>query len=153
MYRMYREIQNLDQNFSLIFLKLLQNFFLSISSRMIPVITWTTTLRKFLCMYVYVLWLECKQSTQKFMELVDFSPYLNKGDNFCDFCLRPCTPRSFRKVVYSKRKQFVSFLSRRVYSKPMGTDSFLLEKTPFQKASKIILLELPPLKEYQFPLN
>ena len=35
MYRMYKEIQNLDQNFSEI-LKLLQNFSLSESSRMTP---------------------------------------------------------------------------------------------------------------------
>ena len=38
MYRMYREIQNLDQNFSL---KLLQNFSLSESSRMTPGLMYT----------------------------------------------------------------------------------------------------------------
>ena len=37
MYRMYREILNLDQNFSPEILKLSQNFSLSESSRMTPV--------------------------------------------------------------------------------------------------------------------
>ena len=36
---------------------------------------------------------------------------------------------------------------------PWGANSFLLEKTPFQKGPKTILKELPPLNMYPFALN
>ena len=35
----------------------------------------------------------------------------------------------------------------------MGANSFLLEKTPFQKEAKLILTELPPPKSVPFTLS
>ena len=50
---------------------------------------------------------------------------------------------AFWKGVYTKRKEFAPFKSK----------FFLFSVDPFQKESKTILAELPPLKVYHIPFQ
>ena len=51
-----------------------------------------------------------------------------KEDNFCDFLFAFLHTKSLLKGAYSKRKNLLL----------KGANSFLLEKTPFQKGTKSI---------------
>ena len=64
-----------------------------------------------------------------------------KEDNFCD-CF-PAHKGPTEKGSSLKGKNLL----------PLGTNSFLFEKTLFQRGGKSILKGLPPLKMYHFYLN
>ena len=60
-------------------------------------------------------------------------------------CLHFCIPTPFEKGSTLQGKNLL----------PMGTNSFLVEKTPFPEGRQTqpVLTELSPLKGYLFPLN
>ena len=74
------------------------------------------------------------------MHLVDFLPFFNKGDNFCDFLFGFSIHQdTFKKGSTLKRENLL----------PRGANSSLLKQTPFQKWDRISF-DSPPFKVCPF---